>query len=185
MFQWPLLVILWPQNQVSVPLLDPSLLRVAIVLQLFEGVMKALMKFIYPLILRDRGRRELKDGGLVYTPNEATRNAEKTLITRWALGAAASSNETIYLCCAMVMVYRLKVLTSPLTDGQRSLKAFNNIKTFKKLPHFTGKQWLMLLQWMPAAIQNGDGVLSEKHTLVCFCSRSFLPPANPACLGLT
>lgn len=40
------------------------------------------------------------------------------------------------------------------------------LTTLAELPIVTGEQYGMLFQWLPAVLQDGDGILSEPMTLV-------------------
>jgi hypothetical protein len=58
------------------------------------------------------------------------------------------------------------LLSSPWTDGYRTMPSLPIITSFKKLPHMTGKQYLALLQLVSLALQNGEDILSKRHTQV-------------------
>lgn len=68
-----------------------------------------------------------------------------------------------------VFSYRLQIVAgSGFKDGQRFLRPFSaaDLTSLDKLPHLTGDQWLMLAQWIPLALQDGEGILSPDKNLV-------------------
>ena len=50
---------------------------------------------------------------------------------------------------------RLRIITTPFTDGRRFLSKFHGIETLKKLPVFTATEVGALLQWMVVVLQTG------------------------------
>lgn len=65
-------------------------------------------------------------------------------------------------------------MTVSLNDGTHRLRNFSVLKSLSSLPKMTGEDHDMLMQWFPAMLQQGDGILSEGCSLVivsCFYAR--------------
>ena len=78
--------------------------------------------------------------------------------------------DSFTLSCFILHHCRLAEVSCLFNEGSRFLRGFNNIKSLDKLPTMTGDEREMLMQWLPVALQSGDGILSEDNTRVsCIC----------------
>ena len=109
--------------------------------------MKWAVKLLYRLILTETGRQvERRSQRGVLQPTWSATKATKAAVNQ--------------------LLLRLRTLTHYFNDGQRFLKWFGTITSLSELRHFTADEWGMLLQWMPAMLQNGEGILSPMRTKV-------------------
>ena len=64
------------------------------------------------------------------------------------------------------MLFRLALLSYSVSEGDGRMRPMPILTTLAELPIVTGEQYGMLFQWLPAVLQDGDGILSEPMTLV-------------------
>lgn len=70
------------------------------------------------------------------------------------------------LLAFIVNFARLHVISYPFHDNHHWLGSFSHVTSLKKLPHLSGRQWSMLLQWLPVVLQSGYRIMTRKHTKV-------------------
>ena len=66
-----------------------------------------------------------------------------------------------------VFVCRLRAFAVRFSDGERFLRGFSGVTSLDNLPHIPGDEWLMLAQWFPLILQDGEGILAPGPCQVC------------------